>query len=360
WLDYDKQWISDGGGIFSRQAKSILISEPMKQRFGITAGRLAPNDLIRAMLRAPVDLLWNGGIGTYIKSISEIHGDVGDKANDPLRINGCEVQAKVVGEGGNLGLSQLGRVEYALQEGALNTDFIDNSGGVDCSDHEVNIKILLNEIVASGDMTLKQRNQLLESMTSDVAELVLTNNYRQTQAISLAESEACFRMDEYRRFMEHLEGLGKLDRSIEFLPDTEALAERSASGKGLTRPELSLLISYSKADLKEALINSSMIDDEYLAREMNSAFPEVLVNRFPRAIEQHRLRREIIATQIANHMIDMMGITYAHRLQLTTGASSPEIARAFTVSRDVFGISRYWQMIEQLDYKVSSALQHRM
>ena len=360
WSDYDISLISEGGGIFSRQAKSIDISSAMKQRFGITADHLPPNELIRCMLRAPVDLLWNGGIGTYIKSMNETHSDVGDKANDPLRINGCEVQASVVGEGGNLGLSQLGRMEYASKGGRLNTDFIDNSGGVDCSDHEVNIKILLNDIVASGDMTVKQRNQLLESMTDEVSRLVLINDYRQTQAISVVESDVVSRMGEYRRFMEHLESQGKLDRSIEFLPDNEAINERAAKGKGLTRPELSLLISYSKADLKETLLNSTVIDDDYLSREIYSAFPDVLVENFPEEIRRHRLRKEIISTQIANHLIDMMGITFVYQLQMTTGASSPEIARAFSATRDVFDVSRYWRMIEQLDYKVSSALQYKM
>ena len=360
WEDYDKSLISEGGGVFSRKAKSIAITPAMASRFGISASRLPPNELIRSMLRAPVDLLWNGGIGTYIKAMNETHSDVGDKANDPLRINGCEVQARVVGEGGNLGLSQLGRVEYALHGGGLNTDFIDNSGGVDCSDHEVNIKILLNDIVARGDMTLKQRNELLESMTEDVSELVLTNNYRQTQAISVVASDAAKRMGEYRRFIEHLESLGKLDRVIEFLPDNDALAERVSSGKGLTRPELSLLISYSKADLKEALLNSTVIDDDYLAREIYTAFPQALVDSYHEEISQHRLRKEIISTQIANHLIDMMGITFVHRLQLTTGATCAEIARAYTTSRDVFDVAGYWAMIEQLDHQVPSDLQYRM
>ena len=360
WGDYDKKLVSEGGGLFSRHAKSISISPQMKERFGIKANRVTPNELIRSLLRSPVDLIWNGGIGTYVKAINESHAQVGDKANDPLRINGCELRAKVVGEGGNLGFSQLGRVEYALQGGALNTDFIDNSGGVDCSDHEVNIKILLNDIVTNGDMTVKQRNQLLESMTDDVSRLVLSNNYRQTQAITLAESEARYRMDEYKRFLDHLEGEGRLDRSVEFLPDSEALAERSGAGQGLTRPELSLLISYSKAELKEALMASETIDEDYLSRELYSAFPEVLVERFAEDIGRHRLRREIVATQIANHMIDMMGITHVHRVGLTTGASAPEIARAYLISRDVFDINSYWQLIESMDYNLSSSMQQQM
>ncbi len=360
WTDFNKNLISNGGGVFSRNAKSIVISEPMQQRFGITARRLPPNELIRSLLRAPVDLIWNGGIGTYVKAVNETHADIGDKANDPLRINGCEMKAKVVGEGGNLGLSQLGRVEYALQGGSINTDFIDNSGGVDCSDHEVNIKILLNDIVANGDITIKQRNTLLETMTEDVSELVLINNYRQTQAISLAESDAGRRLDEYRRFIEHLETQGKLDRTIEFLPDTKALMERAGASKGLTRPELSLLISYSKADLKAALINSNIIDDQYLSKILVTAFPDALIKTYPEEISQHRLRREIIATQLANQMIDMMGITFVHRVQQTTGASSPEIARAFMVSREVLDIPKYWQLIEQLDNRVTSEFQHKM
>ena len=360
WQDYDSNLISEGGGLFSRNAKSVVVSEPMKVRFGIKANRLTPNELIRSLLRSPVDLIWNGGIGTYVKAINESHAHVGDKANDPLRINGCELRAKVVSEGGNLGLSQLGRVEYALQGGALNTDFIDNSGGVDCSDHEVNIKILLNDIVSNGDMTMKQRNQLLESMTDDVARLVLLNNYRQTQAITQAESEARYRMDEYKRFIDYLESEGRLDRNIEYLPDNEALAERSGAGQGLTRPELSLLISYSKAELKEALMASDVINEDYLSKELFTTFPEVLVEQFSEQINHHRLRREIIATQIANHMIDMMGITYVHRVRQTTGANAPEIARAFLVSRDVFGIQDYWQLIESLDYKLSSSLQQQL
>ena len=360
WSDYNTHLISDGGGIFSRHAKSIVISEAMRRRFGISARHITPNELIRCMLRAPVDLIWNGGIGTYVKAITESHSDVGDKANDPLRINGCELQARVVGEGGNLGFSQLGRVEYALHGGSVNTDFTDNSGGVDCSDHEVNIKILLNDLVQSGDMTVKQRNALLETMTEDISELVLINNYRQTQAISLAESEVGRLMDEYRRFIEHLESQGKLDRTIEFLPDNEVLAERTSNGKGFTRPELSLLISYSKADLKATLVDSPMIEDSYLSREVHTAFPSALVEQFPEAIANHRLRREIIATQVANHLTDMMGISYVYRLQQTTGASAGEIARAFAVSRDVFDARRYWEMIEALDYKIPSALQHKM
>ncbi|WP_313395953.1 NAD-glutamate dehydrogenase domain-containing protein, partial [Pseudomonas sp.] len=261
WSDYDTSIMSEGGGIFPRSAKSIAISPQMKERFAIEADRLTPTELLHALLKAPVDLLWNGGIGTYVKASSESHADVGDKANDALRVNGNELRCKVVGEGGNLGMTQLGRVEFGLQGGATNTDFIDNAGGVDCSDHEVNIKILLNEVVQGGDMTEKQRNQLLGSMTDEVAGLVLGNNYKQTQALSLAARRARERIAEYKRLMADLESRGKLDRAIEFLPSEEQLAERLAAGQGLTRAELSVLISYSKIDLKEQLLKSLVPDD---------------------------------------------------------------------------------------------------
>ncbi|MDP0588993.1 MAG: NAD-glutamate dehydrogenase [Candidatus Endonucleobacter bathymodioli] len=357
WETYDTSVISPGGGVFPRSAKSIPISTEMKERFKIQSNRLTPNEMIRALLRAQVDLLWNGGIGTYIKAVSESNADVGDKASDPLRINGCELRARVVCEGGNLGLTQLGRIEYALQGGAINTDFIDNSGGVDCSDHEVNIKILLNEIVSNGDMTIKQRNSLLEMMTEDVAKLVLTNNYRQTQAISLAASDVHNKMEEYRRFMEYLEENGKLDRAIEFLPNPEELAARVAAGHVFTRPELALLVSYSKSDLKEALIKSDIMSDPYMIQELNTAFPKVLVDRFSSQVANHRLRSEITSTQIANRLIDMMGITYVRRMHQTTGGTTAEIVRAFLISRDVFYIQQYWEQVEALDNKITSELQ---
>src|SRR5690606_25710228 len=236
WMDYDKNLISAGGGVFNRDAKAIAITPQMQACFAIDAEQLTPNELIHALLKAPVDLLWNGGIGTYVKASTESHSDVGDKTNDAVRVNGNELRCKVVGEGGNLGMTQRGRVEYALHGGASNTDFIDNAGGVDCSDHEVNIKILLNELVANGDLTRKQRDQLLVEMTDEVAQLVLHNNYRQTQAISIAQAEALHRSAEYRRFINTLQNQGRLDRKLEFLPDDEVLIERQTHEKSLTRP----------------------------------------------------------------------------------------------------------------------------
>ncbi|MFG0379718.1 NAD-glutamate dehydrogenase [Pseudomonas sp. zbq_18] len=357
WADYDAKLISEGGGIFLRSAKSIAISPQMKERFDISADKLAPTELLNALLKAPVDLLWNGGIGTYVKSSKESHADVGDKANDGLRVNGNELRARVVGEGGNLGMTQLGRVEYGLNGGASNTDFIDNAGGVDCSDHEVNIKILLGEIVAAGDMTGKQRNKLLADMTDDVGNLVLGNNYKQTQALSLAERRARERVAEYKRLMAALEGAGKLDRALEFLPTDDELNERAANGRGLTRPELSVLISYSKIDLKEALLKSRVPDDDYLAREMQTAFPARLAQKFGEAMERHRLKREIVSTQIANDLVNHMGITFVQRLKESTGMSAANVAGAYVIVRDVFRLPHWWQQIEALDYQVPAELQ---
>ena len=357
WTDYDSKLISRGGGVFSRNAKSIPVSPEMKKLLGIKADRVPPNMLISHILKAEVDLLWIGGIGTYVKGSGESHSDVGDKANDGLRINGAELRCKVVGEGGNLGFTQMGRIEYALKGGRLNTDFIDNSGGVDCSDHEVNMKILLNRAVAMGDLTGKQRNIMLEEMTDDVASLVLKNNYRQTQAISIASEDAATRLEEYRRLMNTFESEGKLNRALEFLPDDETLSERKLAKKGLTRPELSVLISYVKGDLKQVLIDSNLPDNPLLAGEMYKVFPRDLTKRFSKELGEHQLRREIIATQIANDMVNHMGITFVERLNQSTGADAASIALAWIIARDVFRIDSWWDKIEALDFHVSADLQ---
>ena len=357
WADYDKALISKGGAVFKRSAKSIAISAEMKQRFDIDADKLTPTELIQRILKSPVDLLWNGGIGTYVKSSKESHADVGDKANDILRVNGNELRCKVIGEGGNLGMTQLSRVEFSLHGGRCNTDFIDNAAGVDCSDHEVNIKILLNAVVASDDMTEKQRNVFLETMTDNVAELVLENNYRQTQAISLAEREALARGGEYRRLMEAMESSGKLNRQLEFLPEEELLLERRANNKGLTRPELSVLISYVKSQLKEELVTTSVPDDAYMLNAVETAFPQRLRDEYNGLIHGHRLRKEIIATQLANDLVNHMGITFVDRLCHTTGVSSGDVVRAYVTARDIFEVSDFWQQIEALDYQVSADVQ---
>jgi glutamate dehydrogenase len=357
WTDYDTSLMSEGGGIFPRSAKSIAISPQMQARFDITADRLTPTELLNALLKAPVDLLWNGGIGTYVKASTESHGDVGDKANDALRVNGNELRCKVVGEGGNLGMTQLGRVEFGLAGGATNTDFIDNAGGVDCSDHEVNIKILLNEAVQAGDMTEKQRNLLLGSMTDEVGHLVLGNNYKQTQALSLAARRAYVRGAEYKRLMADLESRGKLDRAIEFLPSEEQLAERAGVEQGLTRAELSVLISYSKIDLKEQLLKSTMPDDAYLTRDMETAFPPSLVAKYGESMRRHRLKREIVSTQIANDLVNNMGITFVQRLKESTGMSAASVAGAYVVVRDIFHLPHWFRQIEALDYQVAAEVQ---
>ncbi|MBD1587012.1 NAD-glutamate dehydrogenase [Pseudomonas typographi] len=360
WSDYNTQLMSEGGGVFLRSAKSIAISAPIKARFDIQADRLAPNELLNAILKAPVDLLWNGGIGTYVKSSQESHADVGDKANDGLRVNGNELRCKVVGEGGNLGMTQLGRVEFGLLGGACNTDFIDNAGGVDCSDHEVNIKVLLNEAVAAGDMTEKQRNQLLGSMTDEVAHLVLGNNYKQTQALSLAARRAHERLPEYKRLMVDLESRGKLDRAIEFLPAEDVLAERAAAGQGLTRAELCVLISYAKIDLKETLLKSTVPDDDYLARDIESAFPQSLAQPYREAMHRHRLKREIVSTQIANDLVNTMGITFVQRLKESAGMSAASVAGAYVVVRDIFHLPHWFRQIEALDYQVPADIQLKL
>jgi glutamate dehydrogenase len=357
WSDYDSGLISAGGGVFSRAAKSIEISPEVQRRFGINVPRLAPNDLINALLRAEVDLLWNGGIGTYVKSSLESHRDVGDKTNDSLRVDANQLRCRVIGEGGNLGMTQLARVEYCLLGGRSNTDFIDNAGGVDCSDHEVNIKILLDAIVDRGDLTEKQRNQLLEEMTDAVAELVLANNYRQVQAISLVEREARERAGELRRVISALEAAGRLDRELEFLPSDESLAERRVQGQALMRPELAVLISYSKAILKEQLIASDLGQDPHLSHAVRTAFPGQLLARFPDDIDAHRLRREIMCTQVANDMVNRMGLNFVLRQQKATGASEADVARAYTAVMDIFRIGAVWDAIEALDYRVDAAVQ---
>lgn len=357
WGDYDLKLISPGGGIFPRSAKSIILSAEAQVALGVDREKWAPTDLISAILCAPVDLLWNGGIGTYVKSTLESHADVGDKSNDALRVNGNELRCKVIGEGGNLGVTQLGRTEYALQGGACNTDFIDNSAGVDCSDHEVNIKILLDEMIAAGDLTSKQRNRLLVEMTDSVAQLVLHNNYQQTFALSLAQFQAASRADEYRRFISYLEEQGLLKRKLEFLPGDDQLAERSLKGQVLTRPELAVLLSYSKVMLKEVFIQQNIAQVSYLKGYVETAFPALLIKKYREQIYSHRLLAEIVATQTANDLINCLGITAVHRLSLTTGASFKQIAVAFSLVKDIFAIKDFQAYVASLDNKVPAVFQ---
>ncbi|MEZ5577919.1 MAG: NAD-glutamate dehydrogenase, partial [Candidatus Competibacteraceae bacterium] len=323
WDDYDKSLLSAGGAVYPRAAKSIALSPEARAALGIRAERLTPNELVRNLLKAPVDLLWNGGIGTYVKARRENDSEVGDRANDAVRINGDELRCKVVGEGGNLGLTQLGRIEFARGGGQVLTDAIDNSGGVNCSDHEVNIKILLNQVVVSGDMTEKQRNQLLADMTDEVGELVLRQNYLQPQAISLTRAQAAESLGDHIRVMRSLEKAGKLNRALEFLPDDEELAERETAREGLTPPELAVLLAYGKIALYEELLASDVPEDAYLQNELLMYFPRPLQARFVEQMRDHPLRREIIATYITNSTLNRMGSTFAFRLWEETGESYP-------------------------------------
>jgi glutamate dehydrogenase len=357
WGDYDPAKISEGGGVWPRTAKSIPLSAQARRALDLQAEALTPGELINAMLKAPVDLLWNGGIGTYVKATRETHAEVGDRANEAVRVDGAELRAKVVGEGGNLGFTQLGRVEYALRGGRINTDFIDNSGGVDCSDHEVNIKILLNQVVADGDMTRKQRDKLLADMTGDVATAVLQDNYRQVQAISVTEEQAPQLLDEHARLMRSLERANRLDRRLEFLPDNEELAERRAAGRGLTRPELAVLLAYSKIVLQDQLVASDLPDDDYLADDLERYMPPKLRERFRAQLHRHPLRRDIIATYVTNSMVNRAGSTFANRLQDEAGASPPDVARAYTVAREVFDVRRLWKDLATLDNVVPASVQ---
>jgi glutamate dehydrogenase len=360
WADYDNKLIAKGGGIFDRSAKSVPISAQMKDLFNINANTLTPNQLIQAMLQAPVDLLWFGGIGTYVKSSDESNADAGDRANDPVRVNGEDLNCKVVGEGANLGCTQLGRVEFAKKGGRLYTDFIDNSAGVDCSDHEVNIKICLGDAVRRGRISVKQRNTLLGRMTDEVARLVLRDNYQQTQSLQVTLGHGYQVLDEQQRMIRALERSGHLDRALEFLPDDEDIGERRAGRKGLTAPEVSVLLAYAKNLTYAQLLESDLPDDPLLEEDLTRYFPEPIQKNHVTAIRNHRLRREIIATQVTNSMINRTGPTFVNEMVEHTGQQTPEIARAYTIVREVFDLRRIWTAIEALDNKVPAKRQNRM
>ncbi len=353
WEDYKAELISKGGGIFSRLEKSIPLSKEVRDWLGVEDKQLAPNDLIRLLLKAEGDLLWNGGIGTYVKATAESNAEVGDAQNNWLRINGRELRCKVVGEGGNLGFTQLGRIEYAQAGGRLNTDFIDNSAGVDCSDHEVNIKILLNQVIRAGKLTEANRNKLLAEMTEEVSALVLRNNYLQTQTISMMETLTGARLGAKQHFISVLESEGILDRDLEKLPNDEELTRRRKSGLGLTRPELSVLLSYSKIMLYRQLLDSDVPEDPWLSKELQRYFPVPLQEKYSAYMDGHRLKREIIATQVTNSLVNRMGVSFALRMHEDTGAGAAEVARAYTIAREIFRARDFWSRVEALDNKVS-------
>ncbi|MFF1691740.1 MULTISPECIES: NAD-glutamate dehydrogenase [unclassified Streptomyces] len=362
WADYNKELISAGGGIFPRSAKAIQLNAHIREALGIESGaaKMTPADLMKAILHAPVDLLWNGGIGTYVKSSAESNADVGDKANDAIRVNGQDVRAKVIGEGGNLGATQLGRIEFARKGGKVNTDAIDNSAGVDTSDHEVNIKILLNALVTDGDMTVKQRNKLLAEMTDEVGALVLRNNYAQNTALANASAQAPDLLHAHQRFMRRLVRDGNLDRALEFLPADRQIKELLNSGRGLSQPELAVLLAYTKITAAHELIQTSLPDDPYLRRLLHAYFPQALRERFSDAVDGHALRREIITTVLVNDTVNTGGSTLLHRLREETGASLEEIVRAQLAAREIFGLGEVWDAVESLDNVVAADVQTRI
>jgi glutamate dehydrogenase len=364
WADYDASLISAGGGVWPRARKSIPLSPQACAALGIECGegdfRLSPNELLSAILKAPADLLYNGGIGTYVKASDETHADAGDRANDTLRIDATQLRCKVVAEGGNLGITQLARIEAARRGVRINTDAIDNSAGVDTSDHEVNIKILLNLAVADGEMTDKQRNALLPRMTDDVARLVLADNVGQTQALSMAARQATLLLDRQMRFMRHLERIGQLDRAIEFLPSDDEVAERKARGEGLSTPEFAVLLAYCKMWLSEQLVNSDLPEDPWVAQKLPLYFPPLLRERHAALIPRHPLKREITATLVLNQMVNRVGASFVHRMGEISGAKPSQIVRAYLAMSEVFGHDALWQQIEALDNQVDDAVQSAM
>ena len=360
WSDYNPEFISAGGGVFNRSAKSIKLTPEMRHALNTKHENFTPNELIRAMLKAPVDLIWNGGIGTFVKASTESHADVGDRTNDGIRLDAPELSARVIAEGGNLGMTQLARIEYSLHGGIVNTDFIDNSAGVDCSDHEVNIKILLNSLIASGEMTKEQRNKLLEKMTDEVAELVLLDNYDQTLMLSLEASVAQQTMDLFRQYINDLEKSGRLDRKLEYLPDDKTLLERKVSSKPLTRPEIAMLLAYCKMYLKRDILASKVLEDPYFDKFLPTAFPKLLGEKYFSQMKEHSLRREIVSMQLCKAISDRMGIYFVDRLQRETGASADFIIRAFSIAANIFQMEDTWQHIISLDYKTNTTVQYQM
>ncbi len=360
WADYDSELISEGGGVWARSEKSIPISPQTCAVLGIEAKALTPAELVSAILKAPVDLLYNGGIGTYVKSKQETQAEVGDRANDALRINGNELRVKVVGEGGNLGFTQRGRIEAALAGVRLYTDAIDNSAGVDTSDHEVNIKILLGLAVNEGKLTNEQRNTILPTMTDEVATLVLRDNYFQTQALSVCRRLAPRLLDDEARFMRFLEKKGRLDRGIESLPGEEEITQRKATGLGLTTPEQAVLLAYSKMWLSDELVASDVPEDPWIATALTRYFPAALAEKFMDYLPKHPLRREIIATHVLNSMVNRVGSTFVFQLCEVTGATPAQVVRAYLLSREVFASVELWQRIEALDSQVEDAVQTDM
>jgi glutamate dehydrogenase len=359
WQDYDQGLISPGGGVFSRSAKSIPLSDEIRKLIGAKDKSLSPNELIKTLLRTKAELLWFGGIGTYVKATTEQHYQVGDKANDALRVDATELGAQVIGEGANLGVTQAARIEFARNGGRVNADFIDNSAGVDSSDHEVNIKILLNPMVRDGQMDIPARNTLLEEMTDSVAEHVLEHNYDQTLALTIARNHAEEDLDAHERMMEQLEAAGRLDRRVEGLPSPEAMRALKDAGQGLSRPEIAVLISYAKITLFDGLVDSAVPDDPHFNDSLVTYFPAHLA-QYADAMQGHRLKREIIATRLANDMVNLGGPTFIHRAKESTGISVGGIARAFEAGRQIFRFKDYTDQINALDNEAPAEVQNQL
>jgi glutamate dehydrogenase len=348
WADYDASLLSHGGGVFSRSAKAIDLTPEVRAALGVTATSMTPAEVCQAILRAPVDLLWNGGIGTFVKAAEESHEEVGDRANDAIRVNGRELRTRVVAEGGNLGVTQRGRIEYALAGGRINTDAIDNSAGVDCSDHEVNLKVLVDMAVERGRLAGDARNPLLAEVADEVCAQVLYDNYLQVQILSQEEAIASERLESHEALMEALEQGGGLDRALEFLPSAEAVAERARSGRGLTRPELCVLMGYAKLALREHVLRSSVPDDPFLERELRAYFPHRVLAATGELYLEHPLRREIAATIATNEVINDLGISWVWRCVAETGAEHADVVRAFYVARAVCHAKERWDAVEAL------------
>ena len=363
WGDYDTSILAEGAHVIDRAAKWVTLSVQARAALAIpedAPAEMTPADVIRWILQAPVDLLWNGGIGTYVKATGEGHTEVGDRANDPVRINGNQVRARIVGEGGNLGFTQRGRVEYALGGGRINTDFIDNSAGVDTSDREVNLKVLMGLAIERGALTFDERNELLESATDDVVRRVLYDNYLQAQILSQEVAVAAERNEACEDLMLQLEAEGELDRAVEFLPTSDEMAERRGRGEGLTRPELALLVAYSKRSIKRDLLDSDLADAPYLERDLADYFPERIAERFDSLLTEHPLRRELTATIVANDVVNSQGVTFVSRLVAETGATPAEVVRAYRIARDVTGAADRWDDVEALDGKIDPEVQNEL
>jgi glutamate dehydrogenase len=360
WQDYDKQVLSKGGGVYSRSLKTVPLFAEARRVLGLGTVELAPNDVISAILKAEVDLLWFGGIGTYVRSSAETDAEVGDKSNDTVRVPGKDIRAKVVGEGANLAMTQRGRVEYALLGGRLNTDAIDNSAGVNSSDLEVNIKIALGSVVRAEELSPQARNEFLVSMTDEVAALCLRNNYLQTLALSVAEQRGLAEFPDHVSLMQTLERRGLLNRDVEFLPSDAKLGERASAGRGLTRPELAVLLAYAKNTVCGDLLGSRVTDDMYLSRELYRYFPERLVDNFLEAVTSHRLRREVIATVLSNAMINSGGPAFVHEIMTATSADAGQVAAAYATARDAFGLQELSAAIDALDAQVPGDSQVRL